>query len=75
MSVSLVVGSSAKAATVNKILTQGISTKNLSGAIAQHGGTLTEADKSVLLSLTATELSALESINPKLAPLGISALY
>ena len=75
MSVSLVFGSSAKANTVNQILSRGISTGNLSGAVATYGGTLPEADKSVLLSLTQTELAALQSINTKLAPLGISSLY
>lgn len=75
MSISGVLGSSQKATAVSQILAEGITTKNLSAAIDKHGAVLTPTDKSVLLSLTAAELTTLQSINTKLAPLGINALY
>ena len=75
MTISGVLGSSQKAGAVSQVLAEGIATKNLSAAIDKYGAVLTPTDKNVLLSLTAAELSTLQSINTKLAPLGINALY
>ncbi len=70
-----ILGTSAKAAAVNQIMQETFRSRNLSVTLAKYGSTLTQTDKAALLSLTPTELDALQSINVKLAPLGISALY
>jgi hypothetical protein len=75
VSIAGVFGTSAKANMVSQVLSTGLARGNLSAAITQYGAQLTLEDKNVLLSLTPGELSALQSVNAKLAPLGISALY
>ena len=75
MTITAMFGSSAKANAVSQVLAEGMTGQNLAVAIDKHRGVLTEADKQVLMTLTPIELSTLQSINAKLAPLGISALY
>ena len=75
MSINLMFGSSAKAAAVSQIMAEGIQTRSMQTVISKYGSTLTPTDKSALLSLTDQELTALQSINTKLAPLGINAMY
>lgn len=75
MSVNLTLGTSQRAAQVAQILNEGIKMRDMSGALQKYGATLAPADANALASLTAEELSALQQINQKLAPLGIDALY
>ena len=75
MSISGTFGSSEKALAVSQILNEGIPTRNLTAAIEKRRAVLSDADRNVLLSLTDAELAAMQSINAKLAPLGLSALY
>lgn len=67
--------SPAKAGAVHQIVNEAIRTKNLKAAVEKHGQSLTPEENRVLLSLSPAELNALESVNRKLAPLGISSLY
>ena len=64
-----------KAKVVNQIVTEAARSKDLGAAIQKHGQSLTAEEKKVLSSLSPAELGAIASINKKLAPLGLSALY
>ncbi|MHB8883054.1 MAG: hypothetical protein ACYC69_16285 [Thermodesulfovibrionales bacterium] len=75
MSVRINLSTSQKANTVNQIVTEAIATKNLKAAIEKHGKSLSGEERNVLLGLSSAELAALESLNRKLAPLGINAMY
>lgn len=75
MSINLTFGTSAKAAAVSQIVTEGIRSRSLDAALTRHGALLSSDDKATLLALTVEELAALESVNTKLAPLGIDAMY
>ena len=79
MSITGTFGTSQKAQAVAQILSQGIATRNMQAVVNKRGAQLpaqlTAQDQSVLLSLTDAELAAMQSVNTKLAPLGLSALY
>lgn len=75
MSINFTFGTPEKAGAVHQIVNEAIQTKNLKAAVEKHGQSLTPEENRALLSLTPTELNALDSVNRKLAPLGISSLY
>ena len=75
MSINGTFGTSAKAQAVAQILSEGFISKNMQAAVNKRGAQLTVQDTNVLLSLTDAELAAMQSVNTKLAPLGLSALY
>jgi hypothetical protein len=64
-----------RARALNQALVEGMTTRNIAAAIGKRGSLLTQADKNVLLGLSDGELSVLQSINAKLAPLGLTTLY
>lgn len=78
MSINGSFGTSQKAQAVAQILSEGMVSRNMQVVVNRRGAQLSllsAQDKNVLLSLTDAELAAMQSINAKLAPLGLSALY
>ncbi len=64
-----------KAKVMDQIVTEAARSKDLGASIQKYGQSLTAEEKKVLSSLSPAELGAIASINKKLAPLGLSALY
>lgn len=64
-----------KARAVQLVVSEAIRTKDLKAAVAKQSQLLTPEESKVLQSLSPAELNALASVNAKLAPLGLSALY
>jgi hypothetical protein len=56
----------------SRVLTEAGRTRDMQSAIRRMGLNLSPEEKTMLLSLTKEELQALQTINEKLAPLGVS---
>lgn len=75
MSLSGSAVSSSKARIITQVAGEVVKTRNLDSAIKKFGQSLTPAERNALKNLTIDELKALASVDAKLAPLGLSALY
>lgn len=64
-----------KARAVQLVIAEAIRTKDLKAAVAKQAPLLTAEENKALQSLSPAELNALASVNAKLGPLGLSALY
>jgi hypothetical protein len=56
----------------SRVLTEAGRTRDMQSSIQRLGLNLSREEKTMLMSLTKEELQALQTINEKLAPLGIS---
>lgn len=55
-----------------KVLTEAGKTRDVQAALRKYGSALSQEEKNALQSLTREDLQSLQTINNKLAPLGVN---